>query len=473
MARAKAVAILLGPSGVGLVGMYATLIGFVGMIAGLGIGNSAVREITEANSSGDQTRLGYSTVILRRVSIFTGLLGWLLTALLAWPLCKWTFGSTERTGALALLGATLFLGAVSAGQSALLQGCRRISDIARMSVVSAVISTAISIGLYAFLGERGIIPVFLAGGLISLATSWWYARRINIVSVDPSWREMIPATKRMVQLGLAFMWGGVLTTGCTLLIRSEVVNLFGLSGNGIYQSAWTLSGMFAGFILGAMGTDFYPRLTAASVDNLQLNQLVNEQMEIGILLALPGLVGTLMFAPLAMHIFYSKEFLGGAILLPWFVLGVFGRVVSWPMSYIMMAKGASKWFATSETAANVVHFILAYSLMRSLGLWGVAAAFAILYVLYTLAVFLITRHLTGFFWTRGTIRLLLLSSALVITGMMTQYWINGMTCHILGVLITACSLLISIRGGASRLGPQHRIIKSLSNLPMGRRVLGL
>ena len=43
-------------------------------------------------------------------------------------------------------------------------------------------------------------------------------------------------------------------------------------------------------MLTAMGTDFLPRLTAASHDNATMNPLVNEQTEMGIVIAIPGVV---------------------------------------------------------------------------------------------------------------------------------------------------------------------------------------
>ena len=46
--------------------------------------------------------------------------------------------------------------------------------------------------------------------------------------------------------------------------------------------------MYVGFILQAMGSDFYPRLTAVADDHAECNRLVNEQAQIGLLLAGPA-----------------------------------------------------------------------------------------------------------------------------------------------------------------------------------------
>ena len=46
--RTKALAVLLGPAGMGLAGLYMTATGLVGSVAGLGINASGVRQIAEA-----------------------------------------------------------------------------------------------------------------------------------------------------------------------------------------------------------------------------------------------------------------------------------------------------------------------------------------------------------------------------------------------------------------------------------------
>ena len=466
-------AIFLGPAGMGLVGLYATAIGFVSTFSALGIGSSAVKQIAEAAGEGDELRLTRTIKALRRICWATGFLGWALTAAFAWPLSVWIFDSGERAWAIALLGGTILLSDVSGGQSALLQGKRRIADMARLNVLSAILGSLASVILYAWLRERGIIPVMIVTGLISLFSTWWFARRIQTLDVKMTWSETWPEGKRMIRLGLAFMWSAVLTAAIALAIRSQIVRSFGLEANGIYQAAWGISGMFAGFIISAMGTDFYPRLTAASKDHEQMNRLVNEQTEVGILLALPGLLGTLAFAPWVMRLLYTEKFLPGADLLPWFVLGIFGKVVSWPMGFIMIAKGEGRWFAGSETISNILYLSLAMGLMYYLGLWGAALAFVILYAIYTVAIYFISRRLTRFCWSQATINLLATSTALILAGFAAEKWIPKNFSVAIGATLTLGATFISIRGISSRLGPQHRIVRMVCKLPGGSRICGI
>lgn len=114
--RTKVVALLLGPSGIGLVSLYASATGLVGTIAELGVGSSGVREVAEAHGSGDTERVARTVKTLRRVCWITGLLGGPLAAVLSYPLSLWIFGSSERAWAIAILGLTLLIGSVSGGK---------------------------------------------------------------------------------------------------------------------------------------------------------------------------------------------------------------------------------------------------------------------------------------------------------------------------------------------------------------------
>jgi PST family polysaccharide transporter len=465
MVRTKLVAVLLGPSGVGLVGLYVSATSLVGAFTAFGIATSGVREVAEAHSSGDFERVARTVTTLRRVCWVTGALGWLLTIALAYPLSVWTFGSGARALPVAILGASLLLTSISGGQTALLQGVRRINDLARLEVISVLVSTLVALALYTWLRERGIIPVLIATAIVNLGFSWWFARRLEVDAVSMRWAETWQHSRRLVSLGAAFMWTGLVTSAGGLLLRSVIVRDLGLDANGIYQAAWGISGMFAGFILGAMATDFYPRLTAVAHDHPQLNRLINEQTEIGILLALPGLLGTLGFSTLVMRIFYSSKFLPGAELLPWFVLGIFGQVVSWPMGFALAAKGASAWYVTVETTSNLLRLLLSIIFLKWLGLWGTALAIPVLYVAHTAFLVFICRRLSDFQWTAGSLKLMMVSAALIVIGFAVKTWLPPYPALAAAAVLTLAASIVSLRGVVHRLGDDHRLVKLACRIP--------
>ena len=76
-----------------------------------------------------------------------------------------------------------------------------------------------------------------------------------------------------------------------------------LSAVGIYQSTGLLCSIYVGVVLESMGANFYPGLTTAAHDNSEVNRAANEQIEIGLLLASPGVPATQAFVPLVIHLF--------------------------------------------------------------------------------------------------------------------------------------------------------------------------
>src|SRR3954467_33049 len=75
VARAKCMALLMGPAGVGLVGLYTSVLDLTHSIDGMGIRSSGVRQIAEAVGSGETERVARTALVLRRTSLFLGILG--------------------------------------------------------------------------------------------------------------------------------------------------------------------------------------------------------------------------------------------------------------------------------------------------------------------------------------------------------------------------------------------------------------
>ena len=153
-------------------------------ITGLGIAFSAVRDISEAHGSGDQNRIARTITTLRRWSWFTGLLGAVITISLAPLLSQWTFGNSEYTWAFVWLSVTLLLQAISKGQSAILQGTRRLKDMAKAGVIGSALGLITSIPLYYWYGIKGIVPAMILLQLLVLFLSWYFSRKVKVEKIE-------------------------------------------------------------------------------------------------------------------------------------------------------------------------------------------------------------------------------------------------------------------------------------------------
>jgi PST family polysaccharide transporter len=411
--RTKAMAMLLGPSGVGLMGLYGSIIDLTISITGMGINNSGVRQIAMAVGSGDTERIARTAAVLRRVSIFLGVLGAVLLVVFSGYVSTFTFGSDQHAGAVALLSLAAFFSTVSAGQGALIQGMRRISDMAKMGVLGTLFGTLISIPIVYFLREEGVAPSLVLVAAMALITSWWYSRKIHIQTPSIPASQVGQETAALLKLGFAFMASGLLLTGAAYAVRLIVIRKVGFDAAGLYQSAWALGGLYIGLILQAMGADFYPRLTAIANDDTECNRVVNEQAHVSLLLAGPGVIATLTFAPLIIALFYTPQFEGAVEILRWLCLGMTLRVISWPMGFIIVARNVQNLFIFSELAWTVVYLGLAWVCVSSFNLSGAGIAFFASYIFHVLMIYIIVRRLSGFRWSTANIQTSFLFLALI------------------------------------------------------------
>jgi antigen flippase len=411
--RTKLVAVFLGPAGLGLMGLFSSTTGLVGTIAGMGIATSGVREIADAAGSGEDVRVARTTAAVRWLVVRLGLLGAVLLAVFCVPVSRVTFGTADHAAAIALLSLAVAAGAIAEGQAALLQGLRRIGDVARVAIVGAVASLILTAPIVFFWREHAVVALLLAASATGLAASWWYARRISIPAVAMDWRTAVVEARPLLRLGLAAMSAGVMAAAIAYVVRVVIVRYLGFEAAGLYQAATALSGVYCAFILSSMSADFLPRLSSAASDDACCNRLVNEQAEVGLVMALPGICATLAFSPLIIPLLYSGGFGPASEVLRWQVLGIFLRVASWPLGYLLLAKGNARVYFWTEASYNLLHAALIWICVQLWGLPGTGIAFFGLYIFYWLMMSIVLRRLSGFAWSAPNRRLAMVAIPVV------------------------------------------------------------
>jgi antigen flippase len=445
--RTKAMAILLGPAGFGLFGLYTSIVNLSQGVAGMGVNSSGVRQIAEAVGSDNTERIALTIAVLRRTSIFLGVLGAGFLVVFSRQVSTLTFGNNQHAGAVCLLSLAVLFQLVSGGQGALIQGMRRIADLAKMNVLGALFGTMISITLVYFYREKGVVPSLVAIAAMTIVTTWWFSRKIKVniqtPSVTPS--QVGHEITALLNLGFVFMLSGFITMGVAYVVRITVLHKVGFAATGYYQSAWTLGGLYVSFILQAMAADFYPRLTASAHDDGACNRLVNEQAQVGLLLAGPGVIGTLTFAPLVIALFYSTKFGPAVGVLRWICLGTLMQVITWPMGYIIVAKAKRAIFFFCELTWGIVSLALAWICVAKFGLNGAGIAFFGSYLFHAILIYPIVYWLSGFRWSTANKQTGLLFLSLIAVVFCACYALPLIWATSIGIAALVASGAYSIR----------------------------
>jgi enterobacterial common antigen flippase len=403
--RTKAMAVLLGPAGFGLLGMLTALADLARSVAGMGLSSSGVRQIADAVASEDAQRVARTATVLRRTALLLGVVGALLLLVFARPLSTLSFGDDSHMTAIALLSLAVFFRLVADAEGALLQGLRQVASVAKVAVLSALLGTVVGLPLVYWWHEEGVALALVAIAATAAAVSWWYTRKLRIEHPSLTSAAVRQEATALLTLGVAFMVSGLLLMGSAYLVRLILVQQQGLDSAGLYQAAWTLGGLYVGLVVQSMGTDFYPRLVGAVKDHSECNRLVNEQAQVSLLLAGAGVLATIALSPLLLTLFYSAQFGEAAETLRWICLGMAVRVVSFPVGYVIIARGDQRIYIATELAWMLVNVGLSWLFIDWYGLKGAGIAFFASYVFHAAMIWPIVRRQTGFRWSAVNVRL--------------------------------------------------------------------
>src|SRR6202043_1381371 len=177
MLRTKVLAILLGPGGIGLEAIFDSVITLSKTAVDLGISSAGVRQIASAVGSGNQSVIATTVYTLRRVCLVLGIIGALGLFLSRESVSRVAVGNADHASDIGLLSIILLFGAVMGGQGALLQGMRRIGDLAKMNMFGALAGAVLSIPIVYVWGRAGIPAYMVLGAGVGVFVSWSFARR--------------------------------------------------------------------------------------------------------------------------------------------------------------------------------------------------------------------------------------------------------------------------------------------------------
>jgi len=163
------------------------------------------------------------------------------------------------------------------------------------------------------------------------------------------------------------------------------------------------------------------------------------------LLAAPGLMFTLALAPLGIRLLYTADYMTAYPVLQWMILGVFLRTISWPMGFLLVARAKGKVYFWTEITTWSLQIVLVYFGLQWFGLLGTGIAFFILYVFYTVMMFLLLNRVNKFKWSTQVVKIIISMSlvftlAFVIIKYMSQLWGSIIVC-LLGLILAYMAYL--------------------------------
>lgn len=441
--RVKAVSLLVGPAGLGLLGTLGAIASAGTTLAALGCDTSGMRRLAaERHDPAAAWRLRQALLL---VAVVHGAVVLAAMACLSEPLSRLILGSEAFARDVGLAGVAVALSLFAGLQIAQIQGLGRVRDLARINILASLIGSLFGVAAVWQLGPPGLIILVLAQPAAAVLLATQAARsalapapervRPDLAALGADWR-------RLVVEGAPYMVSFLLVALVPLAIRALLIGELGMEAAGHFHAAWTLSVLYIGVLLNPMTADFFPRLAAAVGDRRAAAALINDQAQLGLAIGGVAVLALLAGAPLLVPLLYSGAFAPAVGIVEWLALGNLMKIAMWPIGFLAMARGRSLQFLAIEIVWNGLFLALAWLLLPVWGLAAAGIAFAVASLVSLCIQTVVGARTYGFAWSAPTLRLLLaqaLAGALILAAAR----------HSEGLQMIAGAVLVPLLGVAS------------------------
>lgn len=443
LVRNKFVALLLGPSGMGLVSLFNTTVTFISQSTHFGISMSAVRHLSNHPDDDDHPQIQHFVKVVRAWSMLTALLGMLVCITIGPFLSSATFAWGDHSLHFILLSPAVAMIAITGGETAILKGRRRLKSLALVQVGSVLAALITSVPVYYLFGEAGIVPVIVLMAFVTMLLTLRESYRLYPLQLRGA-KGVLGDGMEMIRLGVAFTLAGIIGSSAEMFIRSWLNVTGDLDVLGFYNVGYMITITYAGMVFSAMESDYFPRLSGVQHDIAATNECVNRQMEVSLLLLSPMLAALIVFLPLLVPLLFSPKFLPVTGMAQVAALAMYMKVLTLPVAYITLARGRSLAYLFLESSYFVAFVLLIMFGYEHWGLIGTGIAITLAHLFEYLLVNSFAYKKYGYRFSATVYGYAIVQLSLGILAYLLTLIIDGILYWGIGLIIVLISFCLSL-----------------------------
>lgn len=378
---AKVIAIYTGPTGLAMLGQIQSMVTSLNGIINAPVGSGIVRYTAEYKDKGFNVcsiwwrAAIYWVLLIAILTIPTGIFfsSDIADLLLHDPALAWIVIITVSVLPLSAIGTLC---------NSIINGQQLYRRFVVLGMISTVTSAIIMVVMIVFANIKGALLATAIQsaiiGIIMLATNlrqpwmklqyWWGAQDRKARKEIAVYMLMALTTATTVPISL-------------IIIRNILISEVGWVATGYWQAVWKISEAYLGVITIALSTYYLPKLsTITNVNNIVLE--IKSTLKIVLPIVLTMAICVYLLRDFAIWLLFTDEFKPARDL---FLIQLSGDVIkisSWIYAYPMLARGAAKWFISTEIIFSITFIILTKILVTKIGINGVTWAYLINYILY-------------------------------------------------------------------------------------------
>lgn len=407
------IARLFSEEQVGIFYLAMSVIYLVAIFGDLGINTAIGRYIPFYIGKGEKKK---AYAVLETSYLFSGSLTAILSLVMFFTAgaVANSFSNPALAPAIEMLSIYLVFGVLFSLNCSFLAGLKKIKEGALLNNGQNILKLLLTIGMYLVFGREGyvITVAFTLSYIAFTIISFWYAGReaakigakgsTNLTEKAALLREIMPL-------------------GLTLAIVAEIANIafytdrimmgyllppeISAAKIGVYSIAVAM-GMMILIFPGAITSIFSPVIAElhGKEDKEEMKKISKTAVRWNIFALFPITIVMLVFAKEILGIFYGSAYAEGAVVLAFFSIGIFFRMLSNVQTTILSSMRIIKVELYAAIIALVVNAVLDFYLIPIYGMDGAAMASAISLLLVSVMVTVYCKKITEFDFTAEAVR---------------------------------------------------------------------
>lgn len=390
----KVIAVLIGPTGVAVIGQLQNLLSLSTLFSGDFLKTALLRFTARYNQSENEDVADIwsaSIKIVMGLSIITSILLYLFSNELAIYFLK----DESYHIVLKTLAFSLPMFVLNSFFLAILNGLKKIKLYIYISILINIVSLIMVCTLSYFFGLQGALFAYVTNQSIVFLLTIYLIRNqswFKIKNFRKQYFDKVSTYKQLLKFSFITFTAIVSSSLSMLYVRSFLIERLSIEVTGIWQALWTLSTLCIGLITTSLGTYLLPTMSGTT-DKKKLNKELKDSFKILIPISFLCLTLVYLLRDFIILALYSAEFTAMRDLFAWQLVGTLFKIVGWLFSIAFVSQGLVKISVTIEIFFALSWCILISIFVENFNLDGAVYAFALNSFLYLIVVGIVYKKL--------------------------------------------------------------------------------
>jgi len=388
----KAVAVYIGPSGLALIGQFQSFSQIALTVARGGILSGVVKFTAEfANKGSLNQSLLFGTA--SRICLFSSIVVGSLVAAFSEQLAISVLHDESYAYVFIMFALSLVFFVLNGLLLSLLNGLKEIKTYISINIIQSFYALIFTTILIVYWG--------LDGALIALVTNQSVIFLVVLVMLrkhpEITFARLTQGYSSCVARKLFGYSAMALVTAISIpishiLIRNHIGDTIGWDEAGYWQAIWYISTMYLMVVTTTLNIYYLPKLS-----ELTEPKEIRHELKQGYKIIMPIVIvvaaSIYFLRDFIVVTLFSNDFLEMKQLFLYQLIGDVIKLFSWLMAYLFLAKAMTKVFIAFEIMFSVFFVSSSFLFIDAYGLIGVTYAFSLSYLIYTITVYFMVRHI--------------------------------------------------------------------------------